>query len=79
MEKYCHKATTEIRDERRAQARKAVEDGIKALLEKIKAGKIERLVQWLDFCAHFNKDCPANQFLIAEQCRLAGAGQTIAR
>ncbi len=60
MAKYCHMATTKIRDERRAHARKTVEDGIKA-------GKTELLVQWLDFCAYFYKNSPANQFLIAEQ------------
>src|SRR5947208_2152447 len=69
--KYQTKKQDE-RDARRADAKKAVDDGVKALLEEIQAGKTERLVQWFDFCAQFHRYSAANQHLIAEQAHRRG-------
>lgn len=59
----------ETKDARRADAKKSVEQATADLLEEIKAGKTERLQQFLDFAARFHKYSYANQHIIATHAR----------
>jgi hypothetical protein len=71
MKKQFKSTTTnEVKDQRRADAKKTVDESITALVEEIKAGKSERYVKFLQFAAQFHKYSPANMWLIMGQCFL---------
>jgi hypothetical protein len=70
-----HRATTkkqDERDERRSQAKQTIDDSVKALLEELRAGKTEHLIQWMQYCAQFHRYSVINQHLIEGQCRRRG-------
>jgi hypothetical protein len=68
-----HNTTSDAaRDERRAEAKKTVEESITTLLEEIKAGKTEHYVQWLQFASQFHKYSTANMWLIMGQMQRRG-------
>jgi hypothetical protein len=67
-----HTASVQARDEKRAMAAKTIDEGIKSLVEEIKAGKTEHFQQWLQFAAQFHRYSAANMWLILGQCKERG-------
>jgi len=72
MKHFNRAAAKEARDEKRAMATKTIEEGVKALMEEIKAGKTEHYLAYLRFAGQFHKYSAANQWLIMGQCRARG-------
>jgi antirestriction protein ArdC len=57
---------------RKADAKAAVDGSIQALLAEVKAGKSERLVEWMNFCSSFHRYSSANQWLLSSQLHARG-------
>ncbi len=70
MKKHLTSQEYQERDSaRKADAKTAVDGSIQALLDEVRAGKSERLVEWMNFCSAFHRYSSANQWLLA--CQLA--------
>lgn len=71
-ERAERKTQDETKDERQHAARKTVEDAIAALIAELKAGKIDRLLNLLDFSARFHKYSMSNEQIIASHADARG-------
>jgi N-terminal domain of anti-restriction factor ArdC len=72
MKHFNHTLAKEARDEKRDMATKTIEEGVKALIDEMKAGKSDRYLDYLRFAGQFHKYSAANQWLILGQCRARG-------
>jgi hypothetical protein len=64
---YQSEEAKAARAAKRAAVQKDMQQAVSTLLAEIKAGKTDRLLNYLKFAAKFHKYSPLNQMLIAEQ------------
>lgn len=65
--RYQSEEAKSARAAKRAAVQKDMQQAVSTLLAEIKAGKTDRLLNYLKFAAKFHKYSPLNQMLIAEQ------------